>query len=78
MDQGAVGTAKADLPASLNEYDFVRLRRDLSAGGSTYPAGTRGVVVHRHADRAGYEVEFETPAFRVLTVMAHDLMPDHA
>ena len=34
----------------------------------TYPAGCRGVIVHRHADGIGYEVEFEEPAFRVITL----------
>jgi len=35
------------------------------------------VIVHRHTDGFGYEVEFEQPAFRVLTLTASDIQPDH-
>jgi hypothetical protein len=61
----------------LAEYSHVRLRHDVQAGGTTYAAGTRGVVVHRHNDGIGYEVEFESPAFRVITLTAQDVWADH-
>ena len=78
MDQHAEAGGKTASEAELREYDFVRLRRDIHAGGATYRAGARGVIVHRHDDRVGYEVEFTAPVFRVLTLTARDLMPDHA
>lgn len=60
----------------LAEYSFVRLNRPVTAGEVTYPAGSRGVIVHRHDDGLGYEVEFEQPAFRVITLTASDIQPD--
>jgi len=78
VDQDVVGTAKAGPPPELRAYDFVRLRCDVHAGGAKYPAGTRGVIVHCHADHIGYEVEFEAPVFRVLTLTAVDLIQGHA
>ena len=63
---------------ALAEYGAVRLRRDVTAGGTTFKAGARGVIVHRHADGIGCEVEFDQPVFRVLTLSAKDLRPDHA
>ena len=62
----------------LTEYSFVRLNRPVNAGGVTYPAGSRGVIVHRHDDGIGFEVEFEQPAFRVITLTASDIRPDNA
>ena len=56
------------------EYSFVVLAHEVAAGGVKYPSGTRGVVVHRHSDGVGYEVEFERPRFGVLTLTANDLI----
>ena len=61
----------------MTEYAYVRLRHDVTVGGVTYRTGVRGVIVHRHADGIGYEVEFEHPAFRVVTLTARDIQPDH-
>jgi hypothetical protein len=61
----------------LLDYASVRLRHEVSLAGVTYKAGTRGVIVHRHADGVGYEVEFTEPAFRVVTLTAQDLQPEH-
>ncbi len=69
--------ATARRTVSLAEYSFVRLNRPVTSGGVTYPTGSRGVIVHRHADGLGYEVEFEQPAFRVITLTASDVQPDH-
>ena len=55
------------------EYSYVSLKHDVRVGDTEYKAGTRGVVVHRHADGIGYEVEFERPHFGVLTLMTADL-----
>ena len=63
--------------SALAEYAYVRLLHAIEAGGTTYSAGTRGMIVHRHADGVGYEVEFEQPAFRVVTLTGRDIRPDH-
>ena len=63
--------------AALLDYAYVRLRHDVTLAGVTYKAGARGVIVHRHADGVGYEVEFEQPAFRVITLTGRDIRPDH-
>ena len=63
--------------SALPEYAYVRLRHAIQAGGTTYAAGARGVIVHRHADGIGYEVEFEQPAFRVITLTGRDIRSDH-
>jgi hypothetical protein len=55
----------------------VRLRHDVSLVGVTYKAGARGVIVHRHADGVGYEVELTEPSFRVVTLTAQDIQPEH-
>jgi hypothetical protein len=75
---GKVGTngATAADPGLL-DYASVRLRHDLSLAGVTYKAGARGVIVHRHADGVGYEVELAEPSFRVLTLTAQDIQPEH-
>jgi hypothetical protein len=70
----SAGTAPGSV---LPWYPYVRLLRAIEAGGTTYAAGTRGVIVHRHADGVGYEVEFEQPAFRVVTLTGRDILPDH-
>lgn|GEM_PF-2026672 len=59
--------------ASFPEYSYVVLAHDVRAASGDYPSGTRGVIVHKHADGIGYEVEFETPAFGVLTLTESDL-----
>jgi hypothetical protein len=61
----------------LDEYSAVRLRHSVEVGGVTYPAGCRDVIVHRLADGIGYEVEFEEPAFRIITLTGSDIQPDH-
>ena len=55
------------------EYHYVELTHAVEAAGAVFPAGTRGVVVHRHADEIGYEVEFEKPRFAVLTLTSRDI-----
>jgi len=77
MARGAATIAPVSSAAALREYDFVRLRHDVHAGDATYVAGARGVIVHSHDDGVGYEVEFEVPEFRVLTLTSQDLLPDH-
>jgi hypothetical protein len=59
------------------DYSAVRLSHPVQAGGVIYPAGCRGVIVHRHSDGVGYEAEFEEPAFRVITLTGSDFQPDH-
>jgi hypothetical protein len=73
----ARSAAKATATVLLDEYSTVRLSHPVQVGGVTYPAGCRGVIVHRHADGIGYEVEFEEPAFRVITLTGSDIQPDH-
>jgi hypothetical protein len=51
----------------------VALTHPIQHNGDTLPTGTPGVIVHRHVDGIGYEVEFETPAFAVLTLCGEDL-----
>ena len=68
---------RAALPQSFDEFTYVKLRRPVVSGAVTYAAGTRGVVVHKHADGVGYEVEFEQPKFGVITLTYKDLRPDH-
>jgi hypothetical protein len=63
--------------SGLLDYASVRLRHDVSWAGVTYKAGARGVIVHRHADGIGYEVEFAEPSFRVVTLTAQDIQPEH-
>jgi hypothetical protein len=72
---GTISDTTSD--AALLEYAAVRLRHDVTSGGVTYKPGARGVIVHRHADGIGYEVEFTEPAFRVVTLTARDIRPDH-
>ena len=72
----ASSAAKATAAVLLDEYSPVRLRHPVKAGGVTYPTGSRGVIVHRHADGIGYEVEFEEPAFRVITLTGSDIQAD--
>jgi hypothetical protein len=63
--------------SGLLDYASVRLRHDVSLAGVTYKAGARGVIVHRHADGVGYEVELIEPAFCVVTLTARDIQPEH-
>ena len=63
--------------SKLAEYSRVSLRHDIQSNGATYAAGTQGAIVHRHADGVGYEVEFERPVFRVITLTERDLRPVH-
>ncbi len=70
-------TAEPAPGSALRDYAYVRLRHAIQAGDTTYAPGTRGVIVHRHADGVGYEVEFEQPVFRVLTLTGRDIRPDH-
>lgn len=77
MAEGTAVARTPNAPARLEEYSAVRLNHPVTAGGLVYPAGSRGVIVHRHPDGIGYEVEFEQPAFRVLTLTATGIQPDH-
>lgn len=77
MTERNLGAAKSAHPTLFRAYSHVRLIHDVHAGNVTFPAGSRGVIVDCHNDGIGYEVEFETPAFRVLTLTAHDLAADH-
>ena len=74
LEGGAISETSSD--AGLSEYAYVRLRHDVTSAGVAYRTGARGVVVHRHADGVGYEVEFAEPAFRVVTLTARDIRPD--
>jgi len=58
------------LPPTIEEYAYVVLTRDVEAADVLFP---RGVVVHRHDDQVGCEVEFETPRFAVGTLTACDI-----
>ncbi len=55
------------------DYSFVALAHAVEHNGVTLPAGTGGVVVHRHSDGIGYEVEFEHPTFAVIALSGADL-----
>jgi hypothetical protein len=70
-------TAATTAEAGPPDYAYVRLRHDVSLAGVTYKAGARGVIVHRHVDGVGYEVEFTEPAFRVVMLTARDIQPEH-
>jgi hypothetical protein len=63
-------------------YSFVTLTRTIERKTAsrtvTFPAGTRGMIVHVHADGAAFEVEFEEPTFAVVIVFAADLAPTSA
>ena len=72
--EGPISEATPDV--ALLECAAVRLRHDVTSGGVTYEPGTCGVIVHRHADGIGYEVEFTEPAFGVVTLTAQDVWPD--
>ena len=73
----AATTGATTSDAGLVDYTYVCLRHDVSLAGVTYRAGARGVIVHRHPDGVGYEVEFTEPAFRVITLTAQDIQPEH-
>jgi len=60
--------------SAFPNYGFVALAHDVTSAGVKYPAGTRGVIVLRHDDGVGYEVEFERPRFGVVTLTAADLI----
>jgi hypothetical protein len=55
------------------EFTTVALRRQVQYNGVTFPAGSRGVVVHRYKDGIGYEVEFSQPVEMVVTLTGSDL-----
>jgi hypothetical protein len=59
--------------AGLEEYGYVWLTRPVEYRGTKIPSGTRGVIVHKHADGVGYEVEFEQPVFAVVSLAGVDL-----
>ncbi len=59
--------------SGLAEFDRVTLARTLVHRGMTFPAGLRGVIVHRHSGGIGYEVEFSHPIEAVLTLKRGDL-----
>jgi hypothetical protein len=70
-------TAERARESASRDYAYVRLRHAVQAGDTIFAAGTRGVIVHRHADGIGYEVEFEQPMFRVITLTGRDIRLDH-
>lgn len=65
------GTAKRS--TGFAEFSPVALKREIVHRGVTFPAGSRGIVVHRHADGIGYEVEFSRPTEAVLTLTSQIL-----
>lgn len=69
----SIAPATARPITDLTEYAPVVLTREVAAGGTVFPSGTAGVIVHCHRDGVGYEVEFTRPVFRVLTLTADDL-----
>jgi hypothetical protein len=73
----ATRTNKRTQQPALAEYSRVSLCHDIQSGGTTFAAGTQGVIVHRHGDGVGYEVEFERPVFRVVTLTERDIRPVH-
>jgi len=61
----------------FDEFSAVRLLRPVRGlGAMTYPAGTKAVIVHRHDDGIGYEIEFAKPKPGVATVTYRDIVPD--
>jgi hypothetical protein len=68
-------TSESAAPAVPCDYAYVRLRHVIQSGETTYAESTRGVVVHRHADGLGYEVECEQLTFRVVTLTGRDIRP---
>lgn len=54
------------------EFARVILLRSVQRSGVTIPAGAVGVVVHRHVDGLGYEVEFAEPLEIVLTLTSDE------
>jgi hypothetical protein len=71
MERLMAVTITAETP--LAEFSAVTLRCAVTWRGMTFPAGARGVVVHRHHDGEGYEVEFAEPAEAVLSLSRGDL-----
>lgn len=69
----SIAPAAAHPIADLAEFAPVVLTREVRAGGAVFPAGTTGVIVHRHRDGVGFEVEVARPVFRVITLTADDL-----
>ena len=72
-----VRTPTAERPTRFPEFSRVVLTRDVAVEPMTIPAGTAGVIVHCHDDGIGYEVEFQAPLFRVVTLTAADLEAGH-
>lgn len=56
------------------EYTRVTLTTPVHREGVSLPPGAEGVIVHDHAD-GSYSVEFETPSFEVVTILARELKP---
>ena len=54
------------------EYSRVALTTPINREGVALSAGAEGVIVHDHAD-GSYSVEFEKPAFEVVTIFATEL-----
>jgi hypothetical protein len=50
----------------------VALTTHLNREGVALSVGAEGVIVHDHGD-GSYSVEFETPAFEVVTIYATEL-----
>ena len=56
----------------FGEYSRVALTTPINREGVALSAGAEGVIVHDHAD-GSYSVEFEKPAFEVVTIFATEL-----
>lgn len=72
-DRARYDPGSAKRSAGFAEFSPVLLKRQIVHRGVTFPAGSRGIVVHKHADDIGYEVEFSRPAEAVLTLTSQDL-----
>lgn len=59
--------------AVFPDYSRVALTSDVQHQGRVFPAGTKGVIVDRHGDGLAYEVEFEQPAFAVISLTGDHL-----
>ena len=74
IEDSDIPTAKRDdEPKGFADFAIVRLTRPARGFGVLYPAGSVGVVVERHEDGIGYEVEFDSSKPGVATVVNRDL-----
>ncbi len=59
-------------PPAFGEYSRVALTTHVNREGVALSAGAEGVIVHDHGD-GSFSVEFEKPAFEVVTIYATEL-----